>query len=65
MHMFNHLADQAGPAKHKQDTFDEIHAVFKDMPFCDCLAAQVEKRLNDIAANWREVHCMEVYKASR
>jgi hypothetical protein len=60
MHMFNHLADQAGPAKHKQDTFGEIHAVFKDMSFCDCLAAQVEKRLNDIAANWREVHCMEV-----
>jgi hypothetical protein len=60
MHMFNHLAIQGGPAKHKHDIFGDIHAVFKDISFCDCLAAQVEKRLNDIAANWREVHCMEV-----
>ena len=60
MHMFNHLATQAGPAKSNHDTFGDIHAVFKDMSFCDCLAAQVEKRLSDITSNWREVHCMEV-----
>jgi hypothetical protein len=60
MHMFNHLANQAGPAKHKHDTLGDIHEVFKDRSFCDCLAAQVEKRLNDIATNWREVHCMEI-----
>jgi hypothetical protein len=60
MHMFNHLANQAGPANNKHDTFGDIHAVFKDTSFCDCLAAEVEKRLNDIATNWREVHCMEV-----
>jgi hypothetical protein len=60
MSMFNHLATQAGPSKHKHDTFGDIHAVFEDMSFCDCLAGQVEKRLSDITSNWREVHCMEV-----
>jgi len=60
MHMFNHLATQAGPAKSDYDTLGDIHAVFEDMSFCDCLAAQVEKRLRDITSNWREVHCMEV-----
>ncbi|KAH9865890.1 hypothetical protein J1614_009477 [Plenodomus biglobosus] len=60
MYLFNHLATQAGPAKNKDDTFGEIHSVFKDMSFCDCLAAQVQKRLSDITSNWREVHCMEV-----
>lgn len=59
MHIFNHLATQAGPANDKHDTFGDIHAVFKDMSFCDCLAAQVETRLNNITSNWREVHCME------
>ncbi|KAH6355539.1 hypothetical protein HBI34_227520 [Parastagonospora nodorum] len=60
MHMFNHLATQAGPAQDKHDTLGDIHAVFKDMSFCECLTTQVEKRLNDITSNWREVHCMEV-----
>ncbi|CBX97993.1 hypothetical protein LEMA_P094020.1 [Plenodomus lingam JN3] len=60
MHLFNHLAIQAGPAKNKDDTFGDIHSVFDDMSFCDSLAAQVEKRLSDITSNWREVHCMEV-----
>ncbi|EUC26942.1 hypothetical protein COCCADRAFT_10307 [Bipolaris zeicola 26-R-13] len=60
MHIFNHLATQAGPASDKHDTFGDIHAVFKDMSFCDRLAAQVEIRLNDISSNWREIHCMEV-----
>jgi hypothetical protein len=60
MHTFNHLAIQAGPAKNKLDTFGDIHAVFEDLSFCDCLAAQVEKRLSDITSNWREVNCMEV-----
>jgi hypothetical protein len=60
MHMFNHLATQAGPTKIGDDTLGAIHAVFKDRSFCECLAAQVEKRLSDIASNWREVHCMEV-----
>jgi hypothetical protein len=60
MHMFNHLATQAGPAKSGDHTLGAIHEVFKDRSFCECLAAQVEKRLSDIASNWREVHCMEV-----
>ena len=51
MHMFNHLATQAGPAKIGDDTLGAIHAVFKDRSFCECLAAQVEKRLSDIASN--------------
>jgi hypothetical protein len=60
MHMFNHLATQAGPAKYDHDTFGDVHAVFKDMSFCDCLASQVKKRFSDITSNWREAHCMEV-----
>lgn len=60
MHMFNHLATQAGPATPNHDTFGDIHAVFRDMSFCDSLAAQVEKRLSDITSNWREIHCMDV-----
>lgn len=58
MHMFSHLATQAGPAKN--GVLGEIHAVLKDKSFCDCLAVQIRKRLDEISSNWREIHCMEV-----
>jgi hypothetical protein len=60
MQMFNHLAIQAGPAKDEHGISGDIHEVFKDTSFCDCLAAQIGKRLSDITSNWREVYCMEV-----
>ncbi|KAF1847270.1 uncharacterized protein K460DRAFT_332087 [Cucurbitaria berberidis CBS 394.84] len=60
MHMFNHLATQAGPARHESDLFRDVHGVFKDTSFCNRLAEQIGNRLRNITSNWREVHCMEV-----
>jgi hypothetical protein len=60
MQMFNDLASQAGPAGEEPGMLGDIHVIFKDTSFCDCLATQVENRLRNITSNWREVHCMEV-----
>ncbi len=60
MHMFNHLATQAGPAKDDYGFFGEVHAIFKDPNFCDRLAEQIGSRLRNIKSNWREVYCMEL-----
>ncbi|KAF1997703.1 hypothetical protein P154DRAFT_622249 [Amniculicola lignicola CBS 123094] len=60
MHMFNHLATQAGPARFETDLLRDVHGVFKDALFCNRLATQIENRLQNIASNWREVYCMEV-----
>lgn len=60
MHMFNHLATQAGPALENTDYFRDAYGVFKDPSFCTQLAVQIGGRLRSIMSNWREVHCMEV-----
>jgi hypothetical protein len=60
MQMFNHLATQAGPARDEPGLFRDVHVVFKDTSFCNCLAEQIRKRLRNITSNWREVYCMEV-----
>ena len=60
MHMFNHLATQAGPARDENGLFRDVHVVFKDPSFCNRLAEQIGNRLRNITSNWREVHCMEV-----
>ena len=60
MHIFNHLAMQAGPSRDEHGLFRDIHVVFKDASFCNRLAEQIGQRLRNIASNWREVHCMEL-----
>ncbi|KAF2797566.1 hypothetical protein K505DRAFT_358267 [Melanomma pulvis-pyrius CBS 109.77] len=60
MHMFNHLATQAGPARDGPSPFRDVHVVFNDTSFCNRLAEQIGNRLRNITSNWREVHCMEV-----
>jgi hypothetical protein len=60
MHMFNHLATQAGPARDEPGLFRDIHVVFKDTSFCNRLAEQIGNRLRNITSNWREVYCMEI-----
>jgi hypothetical protein len=60
MHIFNHLATQAGPVQIETGPHRDIHVVFQDTAFCDRLATQIRSRLSNITANWREVHCMEV-----
>lgn len=60
MHMLNHLATQAGPARDEPGFFRDTHVVFKDASFCNRLAEQIGIRLRNITSNWREVYCMEV-----
>ena len=59
MRLVSQLAIQAGPAQQRQDILGDVHAVFRDAPFCACLAEQIERRLGMIRTNWREVYCME------
>jgi len=60
MHLFNHLATQAGPVRKKLGHLRDVHIVFKDTSFCERLAEQIDDRLNNITSNWREVHGMEL-----
>ncbi|KAF2706375.1 hypothetical protein K504DRAFT_459665 [Pleomassaria siparia CBS 279.74] len=60
MHVFSHLAAQAGPAQDGSNILRDAHLVFKDQSFCLRLTEQIESRLRNIASNWREVHSMEM-----
>jgi hypothetical protein len=60
MHLFGHLATQAGPTLNTSDVLRDVHIVFQDDLFCQRLVEQIEKRLRTIASNWRETHCMEL-----
>ena len=51
--LVSELALMTGPAE--DSSYLRVnHWVFQDPRFCSALAAQVEKRLNGIASNWRE-----------
>lgn len=58
-YLISQLAVQAGPTQWTTDVFRDVHVIFRDRLFCDCLRKQLEKRLRLIEANWREVNCME------
>lgn len=60
MHLFSHLAVQAGPAQYTTNVLRDVHIIFRDDLFCQRLEEQIEKRLRIIIPNWRETHCMEL-----
>jgi hypothetical protein len=60
MHVYNHLAVQAGPAQDDTELLRDAHLVFRDQSFCQRLTEQIENRLRNIDTNWREMHCMEM-----
>ncbi|KAL4784729.1 hypothetical protein BJX76DRAFT_356715 [Aspergillus varians] len=56
--LFHHLALQAGPRLDHED-LRATHVMFKDVAFCLALAGQIEKHVEAISANWREINYME------
>ena len=58
--VFSQLAVQAGPAKNDGDVLQDAHFFFRDQSFCQRLMEQINKRLLNIKANWRETNCMEM-----
>jgi hypothetical protein len=60
MHVFSHLAAQAGPAQNGSDLYRDAHLVFKDQSFCRRLTEQIDNRLRNITSNWRETYSMEM-----
>ncbi|KAF7513903.1 hypothetical protein GJ744_006517 [Endocarpon pusillum] len=53
------LALQAGPF-HKSDPLRTVHRIFRDEFFCRRLFEQINKRLDEISSNWREINCMQM-----
>ena len=54
------LAITAGPAE-RNSKLRTTHWVFNDTQFCTAMVAQIQRRLEDVTANWREsqtVECM-------
>ncbi|PQE19066.1 p-loop containing nucleoside triphosphate hydrolase protein [Rutstroemia sp. NJR-2017a BBW] len=60
MHIFNHLAIQAGPSQDRTEVLRDVHLVFRDESFCQRLVEQIDNRLRNISTNWRETRCMEI-----
>lgn len=60
MVLMNHMILQAGPAVYETGYLREAHTVLSDPLFCENLHEQLQKRLDGIATNWREVHCMSI-----
>ena len=52
------LALMVGPP-HEKNLLRAGHWVFEDLPFCIALNAQIRRRLESIAANWREGQTVE------
>lgn len=57
--LLGELAVQAGPASEGNSMRDPA-IVFQDPAFCDCLAKQIQKKLDSIKGSWREHNCMEL-----
>lgn len=53
------LAVQAGPSSEGHSLRDPT-LVFRDLSFCDCLAKQIQKKLDSIKGSWREHNCMDL-----
>ncbi|EHK46815.1 hypothetical protein TRIATDRAFT_291137 [Trichoderma atroviride IMI 206040] len=60
MSLINYISLQAGPYCQKSDFLRESHFVFQDYAFCQRMDEQLHKRLEVLAANWRETACMSV-----
>lgn len=58
MILLNHLALQCGPSSDQNDAMRLNHSVFRDIDFVAKLLEQVDSKLADLAANWREIHLM-------
>jgi Protein of unknown function (DUF3638)/Protein of unknown function (DUF3645) len=57
--LVSYLAVQAGPADNK-DPLRKAHRIYHDQTFCEALAHQITKRLDNMSGNWRETHCMSM-----
>ncbi|KAK0115534.1 hypothetical protein ONS96_013988 [Cadophora gregata f. sp. sojae] len=56
--LVNYLTLHVGPQA-LDNEFGIIHAAFDDQSFCEQLLHQLNKRVDAIRSNWREVNCME------
>ena len=57
--LVSELALLAGPSK-GNSSLRANHCIFQDSSFCMALAAQIKKRLDAVAANWREGQTVEI-----
>lgn len=60
MRFFNHMALQVGPNVHQEGIRGEVHGPFSDDAFCKQLHEQINRRLDSIQNNWREVCCASI-----
>jgi hypothetical protein len=60
MSLINYITLQAGPYRQESDFLRESYFVFQDHAFCQRMDEQLRKRLDGLAANWRETACMSV-----
>ncbi|KAK0755675.1 hypothetical protein N5P37_011775, partial [Trichoderma harzianum] len=60
MSLINYITLQAGPYRQGSDFLRESHFIFQDYTFCQRMDEQLHKRLDVLAANWRETACMSV-----
>lgn len=58
MVLFHHLALQVGP-RLDDDHLRAVHTMFKDARFCQTLLDQIERHVDAVSANWREINYME------
>ena len=54
------LALVVGPPE-KQSLLRACHWIFQDLAFCTALTAQIKRRLESVAANWREGQTLECF----
>ncbi|PHH88077.1 hypothetical protein CDD83_8025 [Cordyceps sp. RAO-2017] len=57
--LLKQLAIQAAPTQETDDFLRDVH-IFREDSFCYRLASQIERRLETIRANWREIHRMDL-----
>lgn len=58
--LINHLTSQLGPSEERHEILGVVHAALTDSVFCQALLAQLKRRLQSVASNWRESHLMNV-----
>ena len=57
--VISYLAMQVGPQR-ENEVLRGIHVIFSDSEFCRCLMAQLNRRLFDLKANYRESFTMAI-----
>lgn len=58
--LVNHLTSQLGPSGGRHQILGAVHSALTDPLFCQALLAQLKRRLESVASNWRESHLMNV-----